>query len=308
MGGDLSPEQLKQNAGAWQQRYDKEIESALTNPDSNVDDILEIAWQDAVLGRIAPLSPAEKQARQALRKEVWEGTRNDPELYVRMLFALEGIKHAIEKRWTLAGTGFVAQGVHDPYYRMMRPEYGEQYLSREDDSYDELQQHCLSFVEKKIRKELKRLKADDKIKVPEIGSIGEVDGMKVKIERYSDKGVVEVGGFGELKTIEERRAFFALQDAVGGINPERIDPNKFELPPIPDHFEYISRHHSGGGGIMAALKGISYAFEEVRISRDGLNVADELRKLISTTDPEKKYNVKFVYDKGKGVKVEAVEL
>ena len=78
---------LKEKAQAWRKRYEDALSAIADRQDAKLDDLVEVIWEQGILDRIAPIDAEEKRARKELRGDLWDGTRDDPELYLRIMYS-----------------------------------------------------------------------------------------------------------------------------------------------------------------------------------------------------------------------------
>lgn len=96
---------LKEKAHAWQARYDEALDRVLGTPASTREDFLDVIWNHGILNRIAPTDPEERTAREELRSDLWKGTREDQELYLRLMYSAGSQEEAIRRNLSAAGGG-----------------------------------------------------------------------------------------------------------------------------------------------------------------------------------------------------------
>lgn len=107
---------------AWQQKLETAVTAILKSPSGTMERIFDALKEHCILDRIAPTDPVERQARTAKRKVIWEGDRQDPELYWRIMYAAASAQYATDMNWTLcaSGNGYVIGAISEYWGIILR--------------------------------------------------------------------------------------------------------------------------------------------------------------------------------------------
>ncbi len=103
------PEVLKENhkdTHAWQTAYEQSLKNFFKQTKCSLREFIEIIFIQGTLDRMAPLDPEIRDLRLKQGSQAWPGTREDTELYWRMIYAIESSKYAISQNWSVSGSDY----------------------------------------------------------------------------------------------------------------------------------------------------------------------------------------------------------
>lgn len=216
-------EEVKEKAGAWLRRYEEKIEKILSAEKIDRAHLIDTLWEYGIMGRIAPKDETEKNARIALEKAVWEGDREDPKLYWRILYSAAAAKNAVEKNYSLAA------GSHSYITGAFQELYGILASPKAKDAFPEMKERknpTIIIIDEfmnraKIELEKRGVKPPDKL-LP-IGAKGRWNGIEATIETYTDGGLVWLKG----DSTEDHMKLYKFTHGRGA-SPDEINPKDFK--------------------------------------------------------------------------------
>src|SRR3990167_10505766 len=101
-GESVNDERPRESLGSsWQGRLDKVLDPLIESRTLTRSQFIDILWDYGILGRIAPTDSIELQARVNENKTVWTGTRDDPQLYWRILYSTASALDTIQGQFSI---------------------------------------------------------------------------------------------------------------------------------------------------------------------------------------------------------------
>jgi hypothetical protein len=214
-----SPEQKPNNekqtelANAWSKRFDRALEEASSDPNLTLVKLSDIIWEKGTLEHISPSDPDEFQARQELGKLAIN--REDPELYARLVYCAEHIRHGIQNNLSLA-SGYIPV-VPATVAVYANPEFKKQI------NPDRIVFDLLDSITKKSNQKLQELNIQNFKPIP-IGSMGTYEDIPVKVVRYTIDGALVL----EAENFESYKKLGEATDFTGTVSPLNINPDNFK--------------------------------------------------------------------------------
>ena len=220
-------EALKEIAGKWQEDLDNSVDEAFLKKETTLSDLAQIIFEKGVLDRIAPLDEQVMAARKDLGKSVWEKGRNDPELYLRLIYSVEGVKQAIKGNLSIFG-GCLLGGVLPACFKVAYSERAKDSFAGSKKSGEEKIDPFLIMIDE-IRKIAEKELVKNNGKVPEklvpLGTKAEFHGIPGRTSKYyTDDGRISF----EAGTYEGHCALYEFLDH-GAISPSAITPENFKI-------------------------------------------------------------------------------
>jgi len=219
-------EKMLKNAKAWQKRLLDRVNILLNAKEADRNSLIDVLWNSGILDRIAPVNPEEKESRIKLGKKIWRGDRDDPELYWRILYAAAAAKEAIERGWSVvSGSGGYIIGFFQGANEVIFSERNKDFFPETNDKMLHANPYLIlteSIIER-ARVELEKRGIKPHQKFPRYGARGKWKGVDVKIDRFSDDGLVWLKGI----DINAHNKLYELSKG-GGILPSEINPDDFE--------------------------------------------------------------------------------
>lgn len=216
-------EALKEKAGAWLGRYEEKIKEILSAEKIDRVELIDALWEYGIMGRIAPKDEAEKNARVALEKAVWEGDREDPKLYWRILYSAAAAKNAAEKNYSImAGShGYITGAFQGLYGILASP--------KAEDAFPEMKEGKNSMIAviddfiARAKKELEKRGTKPPEKLLPIGAVGKWNGIEVTVENYTDDGLVWL----RAEDLDDHTKLYRFTHGRGA-SPDEINPEDFK--------------------------------------------------------------------------------
>jgi hypothetical protein len=90
----LSPAErdaLRPIADQWLSNYELALGAAALNPNTTLEQWIDIAWERGLLDHVSPIDPKVREARILMGRTLWR-VRQDPVLYWRLQYALENFR------------------------------------------------------------------------------------------------------------------------------------------------------------------------------------------------------------------------
>ncbi len=229
-------QRVRELANRWHRSFEKMKEEWLARPETTLDDLVDLYWDGYILGRIAPLDQDEKDARATLKKDVWAGTRDDKELYERILYSILNGKEALGKNLSAISPGYAAGAVMDSmqivYRKFLHQLPKAKYRSEPDVHY-----FADKFVEKARQEFVRHGGQGDKLL--RVGSHGRVGDILVTVEGITPDGKVW------LVADNPGRDYMRLYDTIQSLDPDasgtailasKLDLASFTNPELPSQF------------------------------------------------------------------------
>jgi hypothetical protein len=197
------PEQLKQKAEAWAPRFDAALKKVIGDDNAGREELNEILWNKGILDRIAPDDnhQDEKNARIKLNKAIWEGKRSDPELYRRIIYAIEESRHTLNTTHSFSpGNGWLypLNSFFSRNLATIHPDFPAKQLIKffpeATKDYKVGYNKFLDDLIKRAKQELVNLGEPMPEKIISIGDEGIWKGNKVKVTDLSNKGLITIRG------------------------------------------------------------------------------------------------------------------
>ncbi|MBD3359499.1 MAG: hypothetical protein GF365_02215 [Candidatus Buchananbacteria bacterium] len=91
---------------AWQTAYERALENFFNQTNLSLSKFIEIIFVQGTLDRMAPEDLEIRDLRLQKGSQAWKGTRDDAELYWRMIYAIESSKYAIAQNWSVSGSDY----------------------------------------------------------------------------------------------------------------------------------------------------------------------------------------------------------
>ena len=216
-------EYQKEKAGAWRKRYDDALDAVVHNEQATFEELLDVIWNEGILGRIAPVNSEEKNARIQLKKSVWEGSRDDVELYWRILYSAGYITEPAIMHHSVLPHGYAIDALSRARIAaLMNAEQTKHFFPKEN------QKDPFVFLAGKImdraREEISTRGGEPHEKLIPWGSKGVWKGVSAEVERYTGDGLLWLKG----KTTQDHLKIGELTDFKGAISPMDTNPSDWK--------------------------------------------------------------------------------
>lgn len=190
------------------------------------EEFINILWEKGIMGRIAPEDDSRKQARQDLRKTVWPGDKNDPILYLHILYSAAAAKEAIQRSWSIITTGKgYADGIFNGSRNMLFSDNGAKVFPELKNSKKNGDVVILDELIARAKKEIENHGGVAPKKILSYDEQGEWQGISVTVDRFGGDGRVYL----QLNNGKDMDAFLKA-NGPQGVMPELINPDNFHKP------------------------------------------------------------------------------
>ena len=229
--GEANREALKEKAHAWHKRFDEALEEFLVEEEFDFDKFIDVIWEKGILDRVAPKDEEEKRARQGVGSKVWEGERDDPELYWRIMYSAGHIREFSERQFTMHAAGFADVGIYQGVVKLLYSEKHEKFRKK---LYPDRKSNPVVIVSDEIieraKKELETLGVESHKKLIPWGAVGKYEDIEVEVDRYMEDGLVSLRAL----NYEDHMKLYDLANLKrkhpGLVSPSELDPKDFKLP------------------------------------------------------------------------------
>ncbi len=106
-GENEKREELKFLAEQWRKDFEQGLKEVI-DKGGNLDQIVDVTWQKGILDRIAPTDRSVYWARKELGRTLYPGSRDDVELYWRIIYSMKNLFYQVEKKFSVCDLGYVA--------------------------------------------------------------------------------------------------------------------------------------------------------------------------------------------------------
>ncbi|MDE1970132.1 MAG: hypothetical protein KGI50_00950 [Patescibacteria group bacterium] len=208
----------------WKSRLEYQIRETLVFPEVERCAALVAAfWNEGIMSRIAPTHIFERQARERTQRLLWPGTREDIELYWRILYALGFSIEAIKKNFSLIASNesFVA-GVFQNIELVFSPEVKALFPHHRNNPYIGICEALMDYAREEITK---RGAVPHNPLIP-WESVGTWEGMELTVDRYTQDGLISF----RARNFQDHRRLSDLMGAnFSGISPSCVNPQDFKV-------------------------------------------------------------------------------
>lgn len=220
-------ERLGRLASAWQGRFEEQMQVFYAQGHPTLDGLLDLIWDYAIMARIDPQNQEEKAARIALNKTVWEGTQDDPALYLRLRYSIASAKHHQENNSSIiASSDSLIVPLFQAVYMAAYNRKAHEIFGAETDITNVVLDRLIERVNHKIAE----LGAEPPTQIIPVGTKGTWKGIPVTIESYAGSGRIIL----QAESYEGHGELWTLGASNGA------DPTTFATDFVPDHTEVSS--------------------------------------------------------------------
>lgn len=179
------------NHRQWEVDFDNRLEDAINDPNSTINDLVEIAFIFGILNRIAPEDLEIKKIRMLKRSQVWEGERSDPSLYYRIIYGLEYTILAINNNWSTSFHGYVVAAGTAIMRAIVNRQMEKLFPNLRPEQTDQAIMEFIKLMEQRAMEELEKYGYQAPSQLFQIGSKGKFKGIPVKIDAVGlDGGLI----------------------------------------------------------------------------------------------------------------------
>lgn len=211
-------------ASAWQEKYKEILDDFFQKENVSRKELIDIIWEYGILERISPKNENEKQARKSLKKTVWEGDRENPELYWRLLYSTAASLEAIKNKYSIVAPSYgYITGAFEGLNRALLPQHCQAiFPESEKNPNTNFHEIILNDIIEKAKSEIENKgKKPPKNLIP-YGTEINWQGQKFNVERYTFDGKILL----EADTPEKHNFLFDT-GVADGIPPEKINHDQY---------------------------------------------------------------------------------
>lgn len=212
-------ENQKQLAQSWLEEYDRDLRLTVEKPETDFNQVMEVVWEKGILNRLCPNSQEVKLARKSLGRAVYEGDRNDSDLYWRLLASTENVDYATKNNLTL--TSGDLSPIFDAFVDMSSPEVKSKFFRKEESGHE--LDKIIRAIKQKALSKLSDLEKDQVPTLPAYGKKIRVKGIDLKV-RYTPDGQIALEAFSP----EDHKKMGQMTDYTGTILPKKLFELGFE--------------------------------------------------------------------------------
>lgn len=89
---------------SWRRKLEETIDELFARHDVTHDKFIDILWQEGIMNRLSPDDETVREARRNTSRALWEGSREDPEFYTRIVYSALASQYAQEHGWTFTSS------------------------------------------------------------------------------------------------------------------------------------------------------------------------------------------------------------
>lgn len=212
------------DSSSWQNKLSVAIDGFLHSDNPTKKGFIDILWNSAIIDRIAPADPEVIALRTSEGRVVFDGGRENPELYWRIMYAAAGCIENIEKNTSLVcpPNNFVA-AIYPELYPL-----SNSHVLRS--LYPDVHQRVIdvtSDIISRAKREIIKATGDSESLAGHplrYGAEGEWQGIRVRIDGFTSEGTVVFQTF----NIEDRARVYTESKNGGTVFPWIINPRKFK--------------------------------------------------------------------------------
>ena len=299
---EMERKEKKNLAGLWRERLDTALEAFEVKEDKTLDGLVDIYWNEYILGRLVPEDPKEKQARVDLKKEVWETDRNDPELYSRILVSLYAAQETLENAKTASGGGFGSGAIFETLPRLyMLPQEEMKKLNVSGQQPYEMLIHRFEEKTNHALQETGGIAPSIRLRVK---ATGVHLGIPVKIKEFYDNGLVSL-----VPLDSSPRAMVEFTEQSTQLHPDRFPPSfslseldleTFQNPEAPETFSTSQEVDTHRSQVWRGNQEFARIFEEANIPKAERKTFGDLYHATARQYPDQQIVMHVNYKKGTG--------
>ncbi|MFA6588452.1 MAG: hypothetical protein WCT08_05280 [Patescibacteria group bacterium] len=223
-------EYLKQKSGEWSFKLEAEVEKLINADSTDKDKLFEVLWEDGVLNRIVPADLEAKNARQQLGRTVWPGSREDPALYLRILYSCAFSEEALKRNYSIVADsrGLITgafNGFNQALYSEKAFAFFPEYKTGKNPSFE-----FLAYIADRAKAELKKIGVQPPDKIIPWDAEGVWQGIKVVVDRSTSDGRLAFRAKDPKDSLRLSEELRKTGHDYGVVPAEEINPDDFHLP------------------------------------------------------------------------------
>lgn len=215
----------RDKASSWQIEYEQAVGQIVSKEDSTLQDVVDVIWEKGILDRVAPIDEEVKQQRIDGGHETFEGTRNDVELYWRLLASMENMKESINCSVSGGYAAAIISGFSHIYDQKNIDRFFPDDSNRKKGKWQEDLLYYFDCFHEKAKSELEARGEKVPDALPQVGDKGVYHGINVVVKTYAGNGTIYLQG----ETLNDHRKLFDFSedygDGYGGISLKEVCEN-----------------------------------------------------------------------------------
>lgn len=213
-------ETLQEIANAWEERYKNSLEEYISSDEIDRKDLANIILEKGILDHIAPFSEEERDARRKLGKEVWN--RDDPEPYLRAIYASGSTKDAIKHSYTLI-SGYAGKAIGKVFLVLGKKSKYDAIFEEDEMDGKKVYYILIDEVIKQAQTKLEKMGAQFEGLIP-IGTKGQFKGINVTVDCYTEEGKIIL----KAKDYEGHKELYYIEGR-GTVSPGELHSEDFKI-------------------------------------------------------------------------------
>lgn len=181
---------LRRLLEAYSERYSACLDAFCDRANSTLDDLYAVFWEGGIIDRLSPENHEERVARRSLGKDVFEGDKDAPELFWRLLYVCAQVDHVgrsgIGERstWFSRPVEFTVQKLLNVDHDLFDSLFGTEEDRKNPDEV------LLQATRERAIRALELLGEIPHLEYLPIGARGQYAGIPVEIHGYTPDGLV----------------------------------------------------------------------------------------------------------------------
>jgi len=220
--------EIKEAYREWDERYSDALESFGSRENFTKDELVDLIFEKGILDHLAPTDEKEREARKAMKADLWDRDNVDHEFYWRIMYSSGALKESLGQ--DLAVThGYVARSAIKALYKIGGTHEAWTKIFPDVSEEDTPLKNIAEALEERARHEIKNRGGIPHEQLIPIGAKGTVNGVAVKVERYTGEGMVSLH-------TDNYEDWVSLGDEVKSVtgrmtnivSPTMLDPENFK--------------------------------------------------------------------------------
>ncbi len=197
----------------WQDILITKLQKEFKEKEPSMKKIIEVAIDYGVLNRIAPQDDRIRKAREKKGRTLWEKDRNDPNLYLRLIYELESIKYAIKNSYSVCSHFTI--GLTIAFNNALHPDHYAKFFSEKE--LMEVVEEFFNKAKRALEKRMEKLGVTPP-NILKIGDSATITGINIVVKEFSVDGRI----IPEINNLEEHMKIGKISNYTSAIDPSLI--------------------------------------------------------------------------------------
>ncbi len=210
----------------WEPRMRTALDQFFVASDKTRDGFVDVLWKYGILDRIAPNNQEEITARIEGSRPVFENSRDDPQLYWRILYSAQAARQAIENGWSIVvnSNSYVIGAISGINQGIRNGTLAKLYSMPADDTVDPLIP-AIDDIVNRAKRELESRGQETTGHPLSPGAKGKWHDISVTVDRFTGQG----GIWFEAQTYKDHTMLVgATIENRGAVMPWEVDTRNFQ--------------------------------------------------------------------------------